>query len=142
MFLPLSLATLGPLPRQDIAAGSGFYNLTRQLGGSIGIAVLTTLLARREFFHRARLVEHVSLYNPQTNQRLDLLSGALQSRGIDPATAHQQALALIDQTINTQAAIMSYADIFLFVGVMFLASLPLLLFLGKGGAGAKAPSVH
>lgn len=142
MFLPLSLATLAPLPRQDIAAGSGFYNLTRQLGGSIGIAILTTLLSRREFFHRARLVEHISIYNQQTNQRLDLLTQTLQSRGMDPATAHQQAIALIERSIDTQAAIMSYSDIFWFVAVIFLTSLPLLLFLGRGGKSDKAVSVH
>ncbi|MBV8886066.1 MAG: DHA2 family efflux MFS transporter permease subunit [Chroococcidiopsidaceae cyanobacterium CP_BM_RX_35] len=142
MFLPLSLATLAPLPWQDIAAGSGFYNLTRQLGGSVGIAILTTLLSRREFFHRARLVEHISIYNQQTNQRLDVLNGVLQSRGMDPVTAHQQAIALVERSIDTQAAIMSYSDIFWFVGVVFLASLPLLLFLGKGGKSDKAVSVH
>jgi len=142
MFLPLSLATLAPLPRQDIAAGSGFYNLTRQLGGSVGIAILTTLLSRREFFHRARLVEHISIYNQQTNQRLDLLTGALQNRGMDPAVAHQQAIALIERSVDTQAAIMAYSDIFWVVGVVFLASLPLLLFLGKGSKGDKAVSVH
>ena len=139
MFLPLSLATLGPLPKQDISAGSGFYNLTRQLGGSVGIAVLTTLLDRREAFHRAVLVEKVSPYNLETHQRLDLLTEALQSRGIDAATAYQQALAVIDRSINTQAAVLSFADIFRVVGVAFLCSLPLLLFLGKG-AGRSAPS--
>ena len=142
MFLPLSLATLGPLPKQDVSAGSGFYNLTRQLGGSVGIAVLTTLLDRRESFHRARLVEHVSAYDPETNQRLDSLTGALQSQGIDPVTAHQKALGLLDQSVNLQSAVMSFSDIFWFVGMVFLCSLPLLLFLGKGGAGAKAPAAH
>ncbi len=142
MFLPLSLATLGPLPLKDVSAGSGFFNLSRQLGGSIGIAVLTTLLTRRQAFHRAVLVEHVSLYNLATLQRLNLLTGALESRGMEPVTAHQQAIALIDRTVNGQAAVMSYADIFLFVGVVFLASLSLLLFLGKGGAGERASSVH
>jgi DHA2 family multidrug resistance protein len=142
MFLPLSLATLGPLPKQDVSAGSGFYNLTRQLGGSVGIAVLTTLLDRREAFHRAMLLTNVTPYDPQTNQRLDLLTGALQSRGMDATTAYQQALALISQTVSTQAAVLSFADIFRVVGVAFLCSLPLLLFLGKGGAGAKAPPAH
>ncbi len=56
-------------------------------------------------------------------------------------TAHQQALALLSQTVDIQAAVLSFADIFRVVGVAFLCSLPLLLFLGKGGAGAKAP-VH
>lgn len=142
MFLPLSLATLGPLPQQDISAGSGFYNLTRQLGGSIGIAVLTTLLDRREAFHRAVLLEHVTPYDLATNQRLDMLTGALQSRGIDAQTAQQQALALISQSVSTQAAVLSFADIFRFVGVVFLCSLPLLFFLGKGKGGKNVPSGH
>jgi DHA2 family multidrug resistance protein len=142
MFLPLSLATLGPLPKQDVSAGSGFYNLTRQLGGSIGIALLTTLLAQREAFHRAMLLSHVTPYDLETNQRLDLLTGALQGRGMDAVTAHQQALALMSQTVSQQAAVLSFADIFRVVGVAFLCSLPLLLFLGKGGAAAKAPVGH
>ncbi len=141
MFLPLSLATLGPLPQQDISAGSGFYNLTRQLGGSVGIAILTTLLDRREAFHRAVLLEHVTPYDLATNQRLDMLTGALQSRGIDAQTAHQQALALISQSVSTQAAVLSFADIFRFVGVIFLCSLPLLFFLGKG-KGGNVTSAH
>lgn len=142
MFLPLSLATLGPLPRQDISAGSGFYNLTRQLGGSIGIALLTTLLAQREAFHRAILVEKVSLYDPLTRERLEALTAALQSRGIEASVAHDQALMLLNQSVNLQAALLSFEDIFRVVGIAFLVSLPLLLFLGKPKAGASAPAAH
>ncbi|BAY24359.1 EmrB/QacA family drug resistance transporter [Calothrix sp. NIES-2100] len=142
MFLPLSLATLGSLPKKDISAGSGFYNLTRQLGGSVGIAILTTLLDKREAFHRAMLLTNLSPYNPETTQRLELLIGAMQSQGMDATTAQQQALAILSQTVNVQAAVLSFADIFRVVGVAFLCSLPLLLFLGKGGAGAKAPVGH
>jgi DHA2 family multidrug resistance protein len=142
MFLPLSLATLGSLPKEDISAGSGFYNLMRQLGGSIGIAILTTLLAQREAFHKAILVTKLTPYDATTNERLDALTGVFQNGGADTATAHQQALMSLDQLVNTQAAILSYADCFRFVGVVFLCSLPLLLFLGKGGAGAKAPVAH
>jgi hypothetical protein len=57
LWWPLSLATLGPLPREDVGAGSGFYNLTRQLGGSFGIAVLTLVLDHQRAVHRAHLVE-------------------------------------------------------------------------------------
>ena len=142
MFLPLSLATLGPLPKKDVSAGSGFYNLTRQLGGSIGIAILTTLLEQREAFHRAMLLEHLTPYDLSTDERLNLLTGALQGRGMDAVTAHQQALTLMSQMVNQQSAVLSFADIFQIVGVAFLCSLPLLLFLGKGGAGAKAPAGH
>jgi DHA2 family multidrug resistance protein len=142
MFLPLSLATLGTLPKEDVSAGSGFYNLTRQLGGSIGIAILTTMLDQREAFHRAILLSDLSPYDPETNQRLSALTSLFQSRGADAVTAHQQAIASLSHLVDTQAAVLSYADIFRFVGVVFLCSLPLLLFLGKGGAGAKAPVAH
>lgn len=142
MFLPLSLAALGSIPKEDVSAGSGFYNLTRQLGGSIGIAILTTLLAQREAFHRAILLSKLTPYDPETSQRLTALTGLFQSRGSDAATAQQQAIASLSQLVDTQAAILSYADIFRFVGVVFLCSLPLLLFLGKGGSGAKAAAAH
>lgn len=141
MFLPLSLATLGSLPKEDISAGSGFYNLTRQLGGSIGIAVMTTLLDQRVKFHTAILSSQVSVFNSQTNDRLNQLPGALQNRGSDTATAHQQALQILQNTVTQQAAILAYADLFRIVGVIFLLSLPLLLFLGKGTRG-KAPMAH
>ena len=136
MFLPLSLATLGSLPKVDVAAGAGFYNLTRQLGGSVGIAVLTTLLDRREAFHRAILSENLSVYNPATTDRLNSLAGGLQGQGIDANTAQDQALTLLNQTLDLQAALLSFEDIFWVVGIAFLVTLPLLLFLGKGGAGA------
>ncbi len=139
MFLPLSLATLGPLPKQDISSASGFYNLTRQLGGSIGIAILTTLLSQREAFHRAVLTEKVSLFNSATTDRINQLTGAFQLKGIDLTNAHDQSLKVIDNLMNTQAAILSFEGIFRVVGVAFLCSLPLLLFLGKGDAVREAP---
>ncbi len=142
MFLPLSLATIGSLPKSDIPAGSGFYNLTRQLGGSIGIAILTTLLARREAFHRDILSNNVSLYNLATNQRLDALTGAFQGRGMDADTAHQQALAVISQTLDLQSSILSFEDIFKIVGIVFICTLPLLLLLGKGNKKASVSEVH
>ena len=141
MFLPLSLATLGSLPKSDVPAGSGFYNLTRQLGGSIGIAILATLLDRREAFHRAILNDGVSLYNLATNQRLDALINAFQNKGIDADTARQQALAVISQAIDLQSAILSFEDIFHIVGIVFLVTLPLLLLLGKGNK-ANLSGVH
>jgi len=142
MFLPLSLATLGGLPKPDIAAGSGFYNLTRQLGGSLGIAILTTLLQQREAFHKVVLLAKMTPYDLSTNQRLEELTLFFQMQGMEARTSHQQALTLMEQTVNTQAAVLSFADIFRFVGVLFLCSLPLLLFLNKGGKRGKVPQTH
>jgi DHA2 family multidrug resistance protein len=142
IFMPLSLATLGPLPKKDIAAGSGFYSLTRQLGSSIGIALITTMLVRREAAHRAGLVEKITEYHQPALDRITALSANFTATGGDPVTGHHRALELIDRIVNGQAALMSYADIFFYVSVAFVISLPLLLLLGgkpsKGAAEAAA----
>jgi DHA2 family multidrug resistance protein len=142
MFLPLSLATLGSLPKQDVPAGSGFYNLTRQLGGSLGIAILTTVLQRREAFHKTVLLAKITPYTLATNQRIDSLTWFFQHQGMDPSTAHQQAIAMIEQTINKQVAVLSFADTFRVIGIIFICSLPLLLFLDKGASKRKGKVSH
>jgi DHA2 family multidrug resistance protein len=108
----------------------------------VGIAALTTLLTQREAFHRAVLLTHLTPYDFATNQRLQALTAMFQSQGMDGVTAQQQALASLSQIVDTQAAVLSFADIFRVVGVTFLCSLPLLFFLGKGGKGAKPPAAH
>ena len=66
MFLPLNMATLGPIPKKDVGKATGFFSLTRQLGGSIGVALLVTLLLdQRQAFHRAVLVEKVAAWRPE-----------------------------------------------------------------------------
>ena len=130
MFMPLSIATLGPLPKKDIPAGAGFYSLTRQLGSSIGIALITTMLARRMSLHRAILVEKVTDFSQPTIQRLGMLAGSLGGHGAHAAAGRQGALAVIDRIINGQAALLAYSDIFFYVAILFLASLPLILLLG------------
>jgi DHA2 family multidrug resistance protein len=132
MFLPLSIATLGSLPRSAVAAGSGFFSLTRQLGGSIGIAIITTLVSRLQFIHRGQLVTHISDGGSAYAERVDELTSALTTAGGDPVQAANQALALVDRSINAQAAIISFSDVFNVVCVLFVVSLPLLFFLGKG----------
>jgi DHA2 family multidrug resistance protein len=142
MFVPLSLATLGGLPKSDISAGSGFYSLTRQLGSSIGIAAITTLLAAREAAHRAVLVEHLNPANPALGQRLQVFEGLFHLHGADAVRGHQQALSLIDRIINGQALLLSFSDVFYYVAFAFVITLPLLLMLGKGGNREAAAAAH
>lgn len=142
MFVPLSLATLGSLPKKAIAAGSGFYSLTRQMGSSIGIAAITTVLAHREAIHRAVLVEHVTSNNPVATDRLQLLGAAFSQQTADPVLAKHQAMGVIDQMINGQALLLSFADVFLYVAIAFVITLPLLLLLNKGGNREAAASAH
>ena len=145
MFLPLSLAALGALPRDQVASGAGFFNLTRQMGGSIGIALITTMLAKREAIHRAVLAEKITPYDPATHDRLRAYETLFQTQGSEPHHAHQQALTLLDQIINAQAAILSFADIFRYVAIAFIISLPLVILLGKrttAAANIKVDAEH
>jgi DHA2 family multidrug resistance protein len=73
LFVPLSLATLIGLKGREIAEGTGIFNLARQLGGSAGIAILSTFLDHRTTFHRNMLLERISVYNPLALQRLQAL---------------------------------------------------------------------
>lgn len=144
MFLPLSLATIGPLPKADIPAASGFYNLSRQLGGSIGIAIITTLLAQRENYHRSILVSNIDAFNQTAQSYINQTTAMFQGKGFDPVSAQMQAMKLVDRLLNQQATVMSFADIFWIVGIIFICSTPLLFFLGKGAGANKdaAANVH
>ena len=143
IFMPLSIAALGPLPKKDIAAGAGIYSLTRQLGSSIGIALITTMLVRREALHRSILVDKVSAFRTAAMTRIDTLAAGFPNHAADPIGAKQHALGIIDRLVDAQAALQSYADIFSYVAIIFLLSLPLLLLLGgkpdkKGREAAAA----
>src|SRR6185437_10715788 len=70
IFLPLNMATLGPIPKEDVGKASGFFSLTRQLGGSTGVALLSVLLDQRQAFHRTVLVEKVATWDPRTLERV------------------------------------------------------------------------
>jgi DHA2 family multidrug resistance protein len=142
MFLPLSIATLGSLPKHEVPAASGFYNLTRQLGGSLGIAILTTMLSRREAAHRATLVERVSPLSHEAMIRVDALTGFFQRLGSSAHDAKFRAYTAIDQILNGQAALQSFDDLFRYVGVAFIVTLPLILLLGQGGNKEAAAEAH
>lgn len=143
MFLPMSMATFAGVPVKDVAKATGLYNLTRQLGGSIGIAVLTTVLSSRTAFHRSVLVEKLSVNDGATLERLHALAASFMSKGFDAESARRQALTLLDGSVNLQASVMSFADSFWLVAVVFLCTMPLLFLLGGKSAGrAAAADAH
>lgn len=142
MYLPLSLATFGPIPHRDISAASGLYNLTRQIGGSLGIAILTTVLSQRQNLHRSMLTQHITHYNPIVRQQLQAYAHGFQTHGVPAAIAQHQALSLMDRIVNLQAEIMSFGDVFWLVGITFMTSLLLLFFLGRGQHSEASMEAH
>jgi len=131
MFLPLSIVTLGSLPKADVASGSGFFSLTRQLGGSIGIAAITTLVAKQQFVHRSQLVYNISELNPAYPERLAANTSYFNAISGDPVAVHNMALTQIDRAVDFQANLLSYRDVFYAVAAVFAIVLPLIFLLGK-----------
>jgi len=142
MFLPLNMATLGPIPKHDIAKASGFFNLTRQLGGSIGVALLTLLLTQRQAFHRAVLVEKMPLGDPGLGERVHALSGAFMAKGAILIDAQQQALASLNGIVNREALVMAFNDTFFVTSAVIVVFLPLVLLLGKVDKNVKVDAGH
>lgn len=135
MFVPLATAALSGLKGTAMAQGTAIFNLTRQLGGSIGIAVLANELTHRAAIHRAYLVEHVVTGDPVTDARLTGMVHGLVGRGTNAFAATQQALGILSGAVQRQATMLAFRDIFSMVGVIILASLPLILLLRRPPGG-------
>lgn len=133
MFIPLTIATLGGLPKKDVPSGAGFFSLTRQLGGSIGIAIMTTLVDKMQVVHRSELVYKITDYDTSYAERLSSATGFFATNTGDPVQAHLQALFSIDRAVNLQAALLSFIDVFVIVSIMIVLSLFLIPLLGRGG---------
>lgn len=137
IFIPLSTAALIGLKGKDLSDGSGLFSLVRQLGGSAGIAYLTTFLTQRGVFHRDRLLENLSIYHDATLSRLNMLKHMFMAKGSSSETALHQAYAVLNNTVLTQAGIMSYEDLFLFIAFAMLLPLPLVFLFEKQAPGPK-----
>jgi MFS transporter, DHA2 family, multidrug resistance protein len=142
IFVPLTNATMADLEVKDLAQGTGMFNLMRQLGGSLGIAVMATLLARFVSAEKAMLVEHVGATDPETINRLSMISRGLISRGTNPITAQQQALAILDRQVTMQSTMLAFSKIYLYSGLVLIVALPLLLLFRTGRARGAMGPVH
>ena len=136
IMLTLSNFAMQGIAPRDMASASSLFNMTRNLGGSIGIALLATTLTNREHFHSARLGESISLYAAPTQLRIDQLTQSFISQGVDPVTAGNQALFAIDRLVRRESYIMAYNDGFWIMGVVLLSCIAALWFANK----VKAPS--
>ncbi len=120
------------LPPALLTAASGLFTLSRRIGGNIGYAFVANQLTYRGTFHRARLVDHLTPYDMGTMQVLEGLTGRLAGRGLPPGVAEESALKLLEGTVERQATMMAYNDVFWLMGMLFVLGLPFLLLLGSG----------
>lgn len=129
--IPITTMSLSTLRGAEIGQGAALSGMARQLGGSFGVALISTYLTRDNMFHRANLVAKLSTNSPEVQQRIQALTGGFIAKGMAPNIAQKSALELTDRMVNMQAVILSYMDVFLWIGVMFLVCVPFVIALVK-----------
>ena len=139
IFTPLTTAAMGYLRQDQMANATGIYNLMRNLGGSFGIALVSTIIVRRAQVHQALMVGHLTPYDPAYMQQLAAATQALTPAS-DPVLAQMQAQGLIYNTLLDQASLWAFVENFQLFGFLCLSCLPLVLLFKrlKPGAGGMA----
>jgi MFS transporter, DHA2 family, multidrug resistance protein len=135
LFVPINTAAYAFLPRDKNNAASGLMNLARNIGGSVGISVVTTMLDRRTQKHLTDLASRLSLANPALLAMIQGASRAMQSHGASAAGATRQAYALVQGTIQRQATMLAYIDCFWFLGMAILCMVPMVFLMKKSKPG-------
>jgi len=140
VFVPLSTTTMGTLSNEQMGNASGLYNLLRNIGGSIGISMVDTLITRRSQVHRSEMAGHLSPGNPVFDALYNRLEMLTASRGV--GTPQGTAYALLQQILNQQSATWSYVDVFRYLAVACFLCVPIVFLLkkvvGRKGAAAAA----
>jgi DHA2 family multidrug resistance protein len=131
LFIPLTISSLASLKPEEMGVGSAMINLTRQLGGSIGIAAASTVLTRGIETHRANMVTHLGGQNGTTTAWLTQVQSAIVQHGQSIVDARQSALVLLSRLIDNQCAVIAFNDAFTLVFIAFLVALPLILLFEK-----------
>lgn len=127
LFIPITTLALSTLRGQEIGQGASFTGMMRQLGGSFGVAAITTFISRENMVHRNTLVSHLDMHDPMLQERLNNLQHGFMLKGMPFDAALQAAYKAMDYTVSKQAIVLSYMDVFLYLGILFLICIPLIL---------------
>ncbi len=117
IFVPLTTTGMGALPNEQMGNAAGVFNLMRNIGGSIGIAMATTLVARGAQTHQALMIGQLSPYRPEFQQYLQS-AAAMLGRNSDPVTAQRQAYGMLYGMMQQQAALFAYVDTFRWLALL------------------------
>ncbi len=136
-FIPLTTMTLSHIPKENMTEASSLYNLLRNLGGSVGIAFTTTILARRAQFHQTRLVEHLSPLDPGYAMAHNRIGSYLGSQGLPPAGAD----GVLYRELIRQSTTLAFTDAFLIICLLILCVLPLVFIMKRAAPAPGGPPV-
>ncbi len=132
LFIPVSTMSLSTLKGQQIGQGAAFTGMMRQLGGSFGIALITTFMTMGNATHRNDLIQNVTADNVRAQQQIEGSTAKLLASGMPYSQARAGAYQMIDGAVMRQAAVLTYMDVFLYIGIMFLVCVPFILMIKSG----------
>ena len=142
LFTPINNVAYASLKPSEAQQAAGLINLSRQLGGSFGIAMLANYVTTHMQLHRVDLVSNVVVGNPATDARMQMLTNGFLSRGMPLLQAKQAALAALSGQVAAQSAVLSYNDAWLFILIVFVAVSPSVLMLRRARGPAVAVDAH
>lgn len=143
VFVPLTNLSMQGLPMSRIPAGTAMFNLMRQLGGSVGIALSATFVSRFTAENRAALALHLSRYDEVTRERIAALTQLLLRQGAPASIVDTKAIAMLQGQVAKQASMIAFEHIFLLFGLIFLLGSPLLIFMRwKRGGPSVGGAAH
>jgi len=142
LFVPITTLSLSTLKGKDIGDGAAFTGMSRQLGGSFGIAIITTFIARWTQQHRIDLIPNLSAIDFNVQERLQNLQHLFIGKGFTFNEALNKAYQILDFSVVKQATVLSYMDVFIYLGVLFLLCVPFVLLIKKGAGKIDVSAAH
>lgn len=131
LFVPITTLSLSTLKGKHIGEGAAFTGMFRQLGGSFGIAIITTFITRFSQKHRVDLIANLDGSKFEVQERLNAMERMFRSKGFSANEAMQKAYQLFDLSILKQSTVLAYMDIFMALGIMFLCCIPIVLLIKR-----------
>ncbi|SDS25721.1 MFS transporter, DHA2 family, multidrug resistance protein [Gillisia sp. Hel1_33_143] len=142
LFVPITTLSLSTLKGKDIGEGAAFTGMMRQLGGSFGIAIITTMIARLSQQHRVDLIPNIDAMKFSVQQRISGLQQMFMSKGFSANESLARAYQVLDGSVTLQSTVLSYMDIFLYLGLLFLVCVPFVLLIKKGAGKVDTSGMH
>jgi MFS transporter, DHA2 family, multidrug resistance protein len=142
LFVPLTTVAMSTISRERMGYATSLFNLMRNIGGSIGIAVTGTILQRQRQTVGTMLGEHITAYDPATQSMLAQLKAGLIASGSDAVTATQRAYVILHGMLVQQASMVSFVMLFRLLGVIFLLMLPMVLVMKRPRRGGGPVAAH
>jgi DHA2 family multidrug resistance protein len=142
LFVPINTAAYVGIPKGKNNNASSIINLSRNLGGSFGIALVTTMLARRAQFHQSRLIEHLTPSDPQYQTVLQNMAHTFMTKGASASQAMAEAQAIIYGLVQKQANMLAFLDNFWLLSIFCLFMIPLVFLMKRNRPGPGGAAMH